>query len=264
MPAEIASPSNFADLILSRAYPTWAKPEPADHPTRHRKTYTFLRSIAAAWDGVVNAALSAARCHIPAYAPDDALEVLGSTFGGLARAIIDTAATYRAYLANPLTRWAKFGTVAGLQAELAHRGYPNAYVISWRDLVDAGAGPGNVVFGGNTSFFYVGIRAPNPIEPPVHTWGGGGSWQTSGWVWGAGGASADQYIEEIRRVIAQVKPAHTSCRFICVFNDSLSGPDAQLLPSGTFHAYPCNEPWERPRPSYAFNSYYTNGNPLVA
>ena len=263
MPQEITSPLSFANLILSRAYPTWAKPEPADNPTRHRKTYTFLRAIAAARDGVANAALSAARCHLPAFAPDNALTVLGETFGGLARAIIDTADTYRAYLTGPLDRWATFGTVSGLKAELAHIGFPDTYVISWRDLVDAGAGLPGTVFGGNTSFFYVGIRAPNPLDPPAHTWGGGGSWGTSGWTWGAGSATAAQRIEEIRRVIAKVKPAHTSCRFICVFNDLLSGPDAQLLPSGTFHAYPCNEPWERVRPTYAFHDYYTNGNPLV-
>lgn len=261
MPAETNNPQSFADLITSPSYPIWAKPAPLDNPTKHLKTYTFLRGLANTLDTFVDGCKTAAYAHIAKTAPADALDLLGVTYGGLTRALRDTDESYREYLKAPLSRWYKFGTVEGLQNELAHLGYPNAYVITWRDLVDAGAAAPNVVFGGNSSFFYVGIRAPNPISPPTSSWGGGASWKTSGKLWGTS-ATTPNYIDEIRRVITLVKPAHTSCRFICVFNDTLSGPDAQLLPSGTRHTYPCNEPWERVRPSMAFNSYYTS-DPLV-
>lgn len=261
MPAETSTPQSFADLITSSAYPIWAKPSPIDKPTKHIKTYTFLRGLANTLDTFVDGCKTAAYAHIAKTAPADGLNALGVTYGGLTRALRDSDSSYRDYLKAPMTRWSKFGTVEGLKAELAHLGYPDAYVISWRDLVDAGAAAPNVVFGGNSSFFYVGIRAPNPIGSPVATWGGGALWRTSGALWGTS-ASTAEYINEIRRVIALVKPAHTSCRFICVFNDSLSGPNAQLLPSGTFHIYPCNESWERIRPSMAFNPYYIS-DPLV-
>jgi len=263
MPVESTSPQSFADLITSPSYPTWAKPEPADNPTKHRKTYTFLRSIAATWDNAVSAAQTAAYSHVATTAPADALDSLGVTFGGLTRALIDTDATYREYLKNPLDRWYRFGTVAGLQAELAHLGYAESWVISWRDLVDAGAGAPGTVFGGNNTFFYVAVRAPGLLGPPLTKWKtSGAKWETSGVAWGGSPLGFGARIDEIRRVIAMAKPAHTSCRFICVFGDSASGPNAQLLPSGNFHVYPVNEPWERIRPSYAFNPYYTT-SPLV-
>lgn len=263
MPAETITPKTFAELITSPSYPTWAKPEPADNPTKHRKTYTFLRSIANTWDTLVGAAQTAAESHVATTAPDDALDALGVTFGKLTRALRDTTSTYRAYLKNPLDRWYKFGTVEGLKEELAHLGYTETWVVSWRDLVDAGAAPGNVVFGGNDTFFYVGIRAPGLLGPPTTKWKtSGAKWKTSGVSWGGSPIGFGAYIDEIRRVIAMCKPAHTSCRFICVFADSLSGPGVTMLPNGTFHIYPCNEPWERIRPGYAFNPYYTV-TPLV-
>lgn len=263
MPAETTSPQSFADLIASPSYPTWAKPEPADKPVKHRKTYTFLRSIAATWDNLVEAAQTAAYSHVATTAPADALTPLGVTFGGLSRALIDTDATYRAYLKNPLDRWYKFGTVAGMQAELAHLGYAESWVISWRDLVDAGAGAPGVVFGGNDTFFYVAVRNPGLLGAPSAKWRAtGANWKTSGISWAGFPVGFGAYIDEIRRVIALTKPAHTSCRFICVFGDSMSGPDGAMMPSGNFHIYPVNEPWERIRPTYAFNSYYTT-SPLV-
>jgi hypothetical protein len=170
MPAEIQNPISFADLILTPAYPSWAKPQPADRPTRHRRTYTFLRAVASAWDRIVDAATVAAYCHGPRACPADGLDALGETFGGLARALRDSDSTYREYLKNPVDRWYTFGTRAGLLGELAHLGYPNAEIVTWRDLVDAGAGPENVVFGGLTTFFYVAIYAPNPLTSEYTLW----------------------------------------------------------------------------------------------
>jgi hypothetical protein len=261
MPAETTAPLSFADLVTSPAYPTWAKPEPADKPTRHRKTYTYLRSLMANWDRVKDAAISAAYCHGSQTAPDDALDLLGETYGGLARALRDSPSTYRAYLRAPLDRWYTFGTKLGMVAELAHLGY-RAEVVSWRDMVDAGAAPGNVVFGGNVNFFYVALFAPNSLTNGYTYWAvSRARWKTTGARWGASPNQTD-YIAELRRVIALVKPAHTSCRHIVVFRDTISGLNALKLPFGNYFVVPCNEPWERIRPSYAFNPYYIQ-NPLV-
>ena len=111
--AETTAPRSFAELLTSPAYPTWAKPEPADKPTRHRKTYTLLRSIANTWDNLVDGFKSAAYDHGSQTASADALDYLGENYGGLARALRDSDASYRAYLRNPLTRWSRFGTRAG-------------------------------------------------------------------------------------------------------------------------------------------------------
>ena len=48
-------PSSFADLPTSPAYPQWVKPEPADNPTQHRRTYTFVRGLMAGWDRIAEA-----------------------------------------------------------------------------------------------------------------------------------------------------------------------------------------------------------------
>ena len=146
--------------------------------------------------------------------------------------------------------------------ELAHLGYTSARIVTWRDLVDAGAGAGNVVYGGDETFFFVAIFAPSPLTARLARWKTSGDrWKTSGAVW-AGAATTGQYLDEIRRVIAQAKPAHTSCRMVVSFHDTLSGLNTQLLPTGSYIAYPVNEQWERVRPSYAFNAYYTT-SPLV-
>lgn len=235
---------------------------PSAEPTMHRKTYTFIRGIMAAWDGVVGAAISAAYCHGSQTAPADALDDLGITYGGLARAIVDDDGSYRAYLRAPLDRWYRFGTKVGLLGELAHLGYPNAEVVSWRDLVDAGAGLPGVVFGGHVNFFFVALYQPNPFISLLARWGDGVSrWNDGVSAWGGSIRSADR-VAELRRVIAMVKPAHTSCRHIVAFLDSASGLNMQKLPTGNYIVFPCNEPWERIRPSYAFNPYYTQ-SPLV-
>lgn len=263
MSGEVLNPQSFAELTLSAAYPAWTKPEPADNPTKHRKTHTFVRAFANAWDNVVAAAKSAAYCHAASTCPADGLDDLGATYGGLARALIDDEASYRAYLKAPLDRWYTFGTRGGLLGELAHLGYPNAQVVSWRDLVDAGAGAENVVFGGNTTFFYVAIFKPNPFDNLGRArWlTSGARWTTSQAVWGGIQGDATR-LDELRRTIALVKPAHTSCRHIVLFKDTASGLNAQLLPTGNFTVAPMNEPWERIRPSYAYNSYYIY-SPLV-
>ena len=111
MPRETLTPQTFADLPSSPAYPAWVKPEPADHPTRHRATFTFVRALMNTWDNIVTAAKSAAYCHGASTAPADALEPLGETYGNLGRAIIDTDNNYRAYLRGPVGRWKKL--VAG-------------------------------------------------------------------------------------------------------------------------------------------------------
>lgn len=264
MPAfpETAAPRSFGELPTSPAYPSWAKPEPSDRPTRHRRTYTFLRSIMSTWDALVDGFTSAAYDHGSQTASTDALDYLGENYGGLARALRDDDASYRAYLRNPLTRWSWFGTRVGLLGELAHLGYTSAQVVTWRDLVDAGAGAGNVVFGGNETFFYLVLFAPNILTSRLARWKTSQDrWKSTGAVW-AGSVGRAQHVAELRRVVAQVKPAHTSCRFVAVFSDTVSGLDAQLLPTGNYVTYPCNEQWERIRPSYAYNAYYTT-SPLV-
>lgn len=262
IPPESNNPESFADLLTSPAYPQWVKPEPSDRPTKHRRTYTFLRAMAANWDTLAASFKAAAWCHGSQTAPNDALEPLGETYGGLARALRDNDTTYRAYLKNPLSRWYKFGTKAGMLGELAHLGYPNAQIVSWRNLVDAGAGSPGVVFGGYTAFFFVALFMPNSFGESFAHWGAGdGRWGVGDAAWGGAPASGD-YLAELRRVIAMTKPAHTSCRHIVAFHDTVSGLDAQLLPTGNFDVYPVNEPWERVRPSYASNPFYTT-SPLV-
>lgn len=262
--AETERPQAFADLPLTPAYPRWAKPAPSTDPTLHRKTYTFLRGIMDAWDGVVRAAISAAYCHGSQTAPADALDLLGETYGGLARALVDDDASYRAYLRAPLDRWYRFGTRAGLLGELAHLGYPNAEIVDWRDLVDAGAGLPGVVFGGHVNFFFVAIYQPNRFSSAARArWKiSGDRWKTTSARWGGGTLLAQSPFNELRRVIQMVKPAHTSCRFIVIFLDSVSGLNAQKLPTGRYFTIPMNEPWERIRPTYAFNNYYIR-DPLV-
>lgn len=260
---QIPNPRTFADLILTRAYPVWAQPAPPDNPTKHRKTYTFLRGMASVKDAIVDAAMSAAYCHLVSQAPADALDELGATYGGLARALRDTTATYRAYLRGPIERWYTFGTVRGLVAELGHLGY-TAQVISWRDLVDAGAGAPGTVFGGNTSFFYVALMYPAlPFADDAPLWNGGTDWDnTPDTFWDGSAAQLADYADEIRRVIALVKPAHTSCRFVAVGLDNTFAINAQKLPTGNYLTIICNEDWERIRPSYAYHSYYST-HPLV-
>ena len=263
MPQETLNPQSFAEMITSPAYPTWAKPEPPDNPVKHRRTYTFLRAMANTWDQLVTAFQSAAYCHGSQTAPADALNPLGETYGGLGRAIIDTDDTYRAYLKNPLSRWNKFGTKLGMAGELAHLGYPNSQVVSWRNLVDAGAGPGSVVFGGRVNFFFVALFAPNPLQSVAPTrWLQSGSHWGAGDGWWGGNPNSNNYVAELTRVIQLCKPAHTSCRFVVAFLDSTSGLDAQLMPTGNYAIYPMNEGWERIRPSYALNPYYIY-SPLV-
>lgn len=264
MPQELLYPKSHADLPTSPAYMQWVKPEPADNPTRHRKSYTFVRAIMATWDRVVTAAQSAAYCHGASTAPDDALDFLGETYGGLARALRDSPASYRDYLSKPgpFARWATFGTKFGLLRELAHIGYPNAQIVNYRNLVDAGAGASNVVFGGISSFFYVAIFQPAPFYTSGAHWDAGdGHWDQGDAYWD-GQLQNGQLVDEIRSTIALVKPAYTSCRHIVVFQDSTSGLNAQLLPTGNFSVYPMNEPWERIRPSYAYNPFYIT-SPLV-
>lgn len=264
MPQENSNPRRFADLPLSAAYPTWVKPEPADNPTRHRASYTFVRGLMSVWDRIVDAAASAAYCHGASRAPDDALDYLGETYGGLARALVDSNASYREYLSNPgpVGRWYTFGTRAGLLRELAHLGYPNAEIVTWRDLVNAGAGAPNVVFGGITSFFFVALFQPSRITLGGARWGDGvARWNDGISTWGGSGLGGQQ-ANELRRVISLVKPAHTSCRFIVSFLDTVSGLNAMKLPTGNYTTFPCNEPWERIRPTWAFNPFYIE-SPLV-
>lgn len=261
---QIANPLTFADLILTRAYPTWCQPAPPDVPTKHRKTYTFLRAMADAKDSLVDALMSAAYCHLVSWAPADALDELGATYGGLARARIDTDATYRNYLRGPVGRWYTFGTVGGLVAELAHLGYV-AQVISWRDMVDAGAAAGNVVFGGDASFFYVALMYPaSPFGDNAEEWDGGTNWDNQPPTYwdGAAGSGVDDAAEEIRRVIKLVKPAGSSCRFVAVGLDNTFAINAQKLPTGNYATIICNEDWERIRPTYAYHSFYST-SPLV-
>jgi hypothetical protein len=177
---------------------------------------------------------------------------------------VDTDASYREYLSRPgpVGRWYTFGTRLGLLRELAHLGYPNAEIVTWRDLVDAGAAASNVVFGGFTSFFFVALFQPSRITPAGARWNDGNSrWNDGRSTWGVGGL-AGQQANELRRVISLVKPAHTSCRHVVAFLDTTSGLNAQKLPTGNYTTFPCNEPWERIRPSWAFNPFYTQ-NPLV-
>lgn len=218
----------------------------------------------AAWDGVVGAARSAAYCHGSQTAPADALDALGETYGGLARALVDDEASYRAYLRAPLDRWYRFGTRAGLLGELAHLGYPSAQIVDWRDLVDAGAGPPGVVFGGHVNFFYVSIFQPNRYSSAARArWKvSGARWKATQDRWGGGRLGDQSPFNELRRVVQMVKPAHTSCRHVVIFLDSVSGLNAQKLPTGRYFVIPMNEPWERIRPTYAYNPYYIQ-NPLV-
>lgn len=259
---ETLTPGSFAELITSPAYATWCKPEPADNPTKHRRTYTFLRGIASTWDRICMAARSAAYDHGSQTCSPDALDFVGETYGGLARALRDTDGSYRTYLRNPLARWHTFGTRAGLLSELSQLGYDNAQVVTWRDLVDAGAGAEGTVYGGKRNFFFIAIYAPSVLASRLSRWKTTlDRWQASRATW-SGSIKTAQYVDEVRRVIAMCKPAHTSCRMIVVFLDTMSGLDANLLPAGSFVAFPVNEQWERVRPLYTYNTFYT-ASPLV-
>ena len=252
----IDRPPSFAELLMTRCWPTWAQPSPVDNPTKHRKTYTFLRGLADAKDRAVEVLTTAAYCRFPSKAPDDALDELGHTFGGLARALRDTVASYRAYLRAPINRWYTFGTKAGLLAELAHLGYASAEVVNWRDLVDAGNNPATT-FGGITSFFFVAIYWPMPYADTAGAeWDdGAATWLYSDDTWGGYGRTPDD-IEEIRRVIQLVKRGRSSCRFILMANDNTFALDGMKKPTGNYTVYPMFEDWERVRPTYAAPSFY--------
>ena len=110
--------------------------------------------------------------------------------------------------------------------------------------MDAGAAAGNVVFGGLTTFFSWPSSSRRRSCRLVAT--GAPETRIGGRRWLLGGINQSAgFITEIRRVIAQCKPAHTSCRHVVVFLDSTSGLNAQLLPTGNYNVYPCNEQWER-------------------
>lgn len=251
----IQRPLSFAELLMTRCWAAWAQPGPVDMPTKHLKTYTFLRAFAAAADTFVDVLTTAAYTRFPGKAPADALDELGATYGGLARALRDTTSTYRAYLHAPLNRWATFGTNPGLLAELAHLGYPSAQVCSWRDIVDAGNPTSS--FGNITSYFFVAIFWPMPYQVTAGAkWADGvATWKTTGDVWGGYGRTAND-IAEIERVIRMVKRGRTSCRYILMANDGTATLDANLRPVGNWTTYPMFEDCERRRPSYAGPNFY--------
>lgn len=251
----VERPQSFAELLLTRCWAAWAQPKPVDNPVQYVRTYTFLRAFADASDTFVDALTTAAYCRFAGKAPADALDELGITYGGLARALRDTVASYRAYLHAPISRWYTFGTKAGLLAELKHLGYPNARVCSWRDIVDSGNLPSS--FGGITSYFFVAIYFPFalPIVAGAKWDDGAATWLNSGDTWGGFGRNPDD-IEEIKRTIALVKRGRSSCRYVIMANDATFALDANLKPTGNYTVYPMFEDCERTRPSYAAPNFY--------
>lgn len=186
-------------------------------------------------------------------APDDALESIGSNYA-LSKPIQMTLQRYRQYLRSPFERWYYSSTNEGLAAEIKSLGYPSVGVITWRMLVDGGFDP-FLTFGGNSSFFYILIRKPNPWapagkwgEPPL---GSGALWDAAPFTWGSTATPTE--IDEIRRTVQKFKPAGMSCRFI----EAWLEVDLFGLPTDIVR-WPVHEDWEYESNGGA-KSYYNKG-----
>lgn len=236
----MAIPGSFREL-QDEIFPRWC---------RRPKMAAFLAAFSEKKDELVDRLAGSILARSSDRAPDDALEAVGGNFY-LSRALHDTAATFRAYLRRPFTRWRKAATPQGMREELAHLGYASTEIISYRDLVDGGL-PGTV-FGGVGSFWFLRINKPNSWGPPGH-WGDGSRWGAAPYTWGS--SATAQEIDEIRRVIAKWKPASTSCRFIeAVLEVDMFGAATKVV------RWPVREPWELDARGAAKDYYNTGYGP---
>lgn len=190
-------------------------------------------------DGVAQLAREALRCRFPSVAPPDALPEISFNQNLDPPAHKMTTAALRSYLADPWSKWKQAGTKPRIFEELALLGYPSCEIVSWRNLVDAGAPP--TVFGGFTNFCYLVVKKPNPWAP-AGLWGpppigDGALWGAAPFTWGSTAKWSE--IEEIRRVLKKWKPAAASFRFIEAWLEvSIFG-----LPTSVVR-WPVHEDWE--------------------
>lgn len=194
-------------------------------------------------DVLVLAAKDAVRARLPRLGPVEALPHLAANYDLDYPARLSVAEV-RGYLADPWSKWRAAGTRRRLLEEIALLGYPQAQIVAYRDLVDAGQPP--TVFGGISSFWYLVIKKPNPWQPPGK-WGADGTWR-GGAKWGS--TATWQEIQAIRRVIAKWKPAASSCRFIEAWLQvSLFGLPTRIV------RWPVHEDWEQ-SPGGGYPNFY--------
>ena len=229
---------------LNKLFPRWGK---------RINVKKLLDAMAAPRDEVVDRLDGGLQARMVEKAPVDALVQIGATCA-LARASADTDDSFRQYLRDPFARWYAAGTEAGMLAELAHLGLSNCQVWSYRRLVDAGADPATT-FGGIASFFFVYVGKPNPFGAAAATYNDNSTRWLGGGLWGMDGAI--DRLDEIRRVVSEWKPAHTSCRFLLIDLDGTGAVQSALwgVPDwgafnwglaivGNTQAIPIHEPWE--------------------
>lgn len=237
----MAIPGSFREL-QDQIFPRWAQ---------RPKWAAFIGVLSAKKDELADRMAGAIDARLVERAPDDALDDIGGN-SYLERALVDTAATFRAYLRRPFERWWRSSTPAGLVAELAHLGYPSANVITWRDLVDNGA-DGNVAFGGFSTFGFVLIRPPHPFLPPG-LWDDGALWDAAPYQWDI--TAPPGSIEELRRTVAKFKPGYLSIRYIEIWlRVGLFGLPLEIV------RIPVRESWEK-QANGGFLDFYNSGNGL--
>lgn len=210
---------------------------------RRRRAAAFLSVLGERLDALALRFEHARRASFLEDAPDDALDHIAES-SSLLRVRLDTAATFRAYLRRRWRIWEEAARRERLLDEINRLGYPNALVVTWADLAEAG-NPG--AFGGIfTTFFYVVIKPPHRFGP-AKLWDGGLQWD-DGSLWDIQGDPQD--LEDIKRAIRKWKPASSSCRYIEIWlRVGLFGLPTELV------RVPMWEPWEYDRDGQASDLY---------
>ena len=224
----MADPQSFHDLD-DEIWPRWA---------RKPKWATFLSVLSTTKDSLAHWLASTIYNRLSKKCAADALDLVGSNLlleRGEGRLRMSDAA-WRAYQAQPFSRWATAGTNAGVVNQLAAYGI-TATVVTWLDLANGG-NPG--AFGGtNTCFCYVQIDG-SPFNPPGN-WGDSpdppGSWDNAPYTWDSDATAGE--VEFLRRIIRRWLHGVMSCRFIKV-----------QLTDGSYITWPMWETWEI---NYAMN-----------
>jgi len=212
---------------------------------RRPKVKALIGQVYAQADAVVDRLAGGIAARCVELAPDDALDAIGATCG-LPRAPGESDADYRAYLRDPMGRWYKAGTDAGLIAELTHVGLQDVQIWDWtRIVVDLGV-PEGTAFGGITSYFFAFAKAPAAASAAAKY--NDGSTYKGGALWGMRASRA--YVEAWRRVVRDWKAGGTSCRFLCLDLDGTTTIDPGAGNgwgagfSGNFVILPMHEKWE--------------------
>ncbi len=169
----------------------------------------WQRALGQAQDETFNRFFQAREARFPSYCASDGLQYIAGE-RGVERCIGESEADYREVLRNAWNLWARAGTDAVHQFNLARMGCPNVEVVRRADFSDVALDPAPYV----TAFardvwaqFDVIIEKPMPWT--LRAWGTG-TWGTG--VWGST-ITTDQ-IEQIRRLLRTFRAAHDTPTYI--------------------------------------------------